>query len=150
MLNSHDWSPLVAQLYNLDPAVYDVGTPGPMGGSAIAGLLGLVVVAVVSGFWLSGYSIEVIRSVVSDIEYMPDVEFSRNLKDGFYLFLSSVVYWVMFIILVVVEMFVLRIAEPIGVLHLLVATVGILLHLGGDVPDGLGVFHRYGALCARR
>ena len=140
LLNSHDWSPLVAQLYGLDPTVYDIGTPGPISGSAAAGLLGLVVVAIVSGFWLSGYSIEVIRSVVSDIEYMPDVEFSRNLKDGFYLFLSSVVYWVILIVILVVLMFVLQAVESIGVLHLLVATVGFFFTVAAMCLMGWAYF----------
>ncbi len=126
LLNSHDWSPLVAHLYGLDPADYDNGAPGPMGGSAVAGLLGLVVVAIVSGFWLSGYSIEVIRSVASDNEFMPEVEFSRNLKDGFYLFLSSVVYWLILVVILVVLMVVLMAVESIDIVKMLVATLGFL------------------------
>ena len=100
MLNSHDWSPLLAHLYDLDPAMYEVGDMQPMGGTAVVGLLGALVVAIVSGFWLSGYSIDVIRAVMNDIELMPEIELSRNLKDGFYLFLSSIAYWVLFLVLV--------------------------------------------------
>ena len=104
MLNSHDWSPLLAQIYDLDPNEYIIGEPQAMGATPMIGLLGLVAVAVVSGFWLSGYSIEVIRSVWDEVEYMPDIDFGQNLKDGFYLFLSSVAYWILFIVLLLVEM----------------------------------------------
>ena len=120
MLNSHDWSPLLAHVYDLDPAAYDIGEPGPMSGSAVVGLLGAVVVAIVSGFWLSGYSIEVIRAVMNEVELMPEIEFSRNLKDGFYLFLSSVAYWVLFIVIIVVDMILVRIGDSLGGLNFLV------------------------------
>lgn len=140
MLNSHDWSPLLAQIYGLDPAEHNIGEMGPVSGSAIVGLLGLLAVAIVSGFWLSGYSIEVIRSVVSDIEYMPDMEFSRNVKDGFYLFLSSVAYWALFIVLIVVEVLVLQVVESIGVLHLLVAAVGFFFTVAAMCLMGWAYF----------
>ena len=73
MLNSHDWSFLIAQIYDLDPNEYIIGEPQALGAAPLIGVVGLIVVAVVSGFWLSGYSVEVIRSVWDEIEYMPDM-----------------------------------------------------------------------------
>ena len=130
MLNSHDWSPLLAHVYDLDPVAYDIGEPGPMSGSAVVGLLGAVVVAIVSGFWLSGYSIEVIRAVMNEVEFMPEIEFSRNLKDGFYLFLSSVAYWVLFIVIIVADIILVGIAQSLGGLHFLVTVATAIFTLG--------------------
>ena len=130
MLNSHDWSPLLAHVYDLDPVAYDIGEPGPMSGSAVVGLLGAVVVAIVSGFWLSGYSIEVIRAVMNEVELMPEIEFSRNLKDGFYLFLSSVAYWVLFIVIIVADIILVGIAQSLGGLHFLVTVATAIFTLG--------------------
>ncbi len=130
MLNSHDWSPLLAQVYDLDPAAYDIGEPGPIGGSAVVGLLGALLVAIVSGFWLSGYSIEVIRAVMNEVELMPEIDFSRNLKDGFYLFLSSVAYWVLFIVIIVADIILVGIAQSLGGLHFLVTVATAIFTLG--------------------
>ena len=125
MLNSHDWSPLLAQIYDLDPSEYIIGEPEAMGATPLIGVLGLVVVAVFSGFWFSGYSVEVIRSIWQGVEYMPDIEFSRNLKDGFYLFLSSVAYWILFIGLLAVEAIVLTATGSLGAINALLAIVAV-------------------------
>lgn len=102
ILNSHDWSPLFAHLYEIEVADTGVSTFEPLSGTTIIGIFGLVVVAIASGFWLSGYSIEVIRAVMREDEWMPEVALSQNIKDGALLFLSSVVYWLLFIALIVV------------------------------------------------
>ena len=134
MLNSHDWSPLLAQLYELDPSQDSIGEPGEMasagammGASAIVGALGLVVVAIVSGFWISGYSVEVIRSVMKDMEFLPDIEFSKNLKDGFYLFISSVAYWLLFLVLLVAEFIVINITNSLGAINVLVILASVIV-----------------------
>ena len=125
MLNSHDWSPLLSQIYNLDPNDYVIGEPEPMGVVPWLGVFGLIVVAVVSGFWISGYSVEVIRSIWNDVEFMPDIDFGRNLKDGFYLFLSSVIYWVLFIILLAVETIVLQATGSLGAINALLVIAAV-------------------------
>lgn len=102
VLNSHDWSPLFSHLYDIEVADTSVNTFEPLSGTTIIGIFGLVVVAIASGFWLSGYSIEVIRAVMREDEWMPAVDMSQNVKDGALLFVSSVVYWLMFIALIVV------------------------------------------------
>ena len=125
MLNSHDWSHLLAQIYDLDPNEYVIGEPKPMGATPILGALGLIVVAVVSGFWLSGYSVEVIRSIWNEVEYMPDIDFGRNLKDGFHLFLSSVAYWILFVVLLAVETIVLQVTGSLGAINALLVIVAV-------------------------
>ena len=125
ILNSHDWSPLFEQIYDLDPSEHIIGEPEAMGATPVIGFLGLIVVAVVSGFWISGYSVEVIRLIWQGVEYMPDIEFSRNLKDGFYLFLSSVAYWILFIGLLAVEAIVLTATGSLGAINALLAIVAV-------------------------
>ena len=127
LLNSHDWSPLIAQIYDLDPNEYLIGEPQALGAAPLIGVVGVIVVAVVSGFWLSGYSIEVIRTVWNEIEYLPDIEFGRNVKDGFYLFLSSVAYWILLIALMVVEMILFQATSSLGAINALVAIVAVPL-----------------------
>ena len=101
ILNSYDWTPLLAGLYGYEAADSYVESFPPIGGTTIGGILGLLLVAIVSGFWLSGYSIEVIRSVMREDEWMPGVNFGRNVKDGAYLFVSSVAYWLALLVLIV-------------------------------------------------
>ena len=102
IVNSYDWSPLLATLYGVDLGVGYSNELQSFSASAWFGLLGLLIVAVISGFWLSGYSMEAVRSVMNGIETLPDIKFGRNVKDGFYLFISSVAYWFFFVLLLVV------------------------------------------------
>lgn len=140
MLNSHDWSPLLAQIYDLDPNEYIIGEPEAMGATPLIGVLGLVVVAVVSGFWISGYSIAVIRSIWSDVEFMPEIEFGRNVKDGFYLFLSSVAYWILFIGLLIVETIVLQMTGSMGAINALLVIVAVAVTVGTVAVMGWAYF----------
>lgn len=146
MLNSHDWLPLLEQVIDVDHSEYDIGETEAMGATPLIGLVGLIVVAVVSGFWLSGYSIEVIRSIWNEIDYMPDIDFGRNLKDGFYLFLSSVAYWILFGLLLLAEAIVLRITGSLGVINMLamlvaiVATIATLAIMGWAYFVGMARF----------
>ncbi len=101
VLNSHDWSPLLAEINDYELADSHADTFPPLGGTTIIGLVGLLLAAFVSGFWLSGYSIEVIRAVMREDERMPAIDFGRNVKDGAYLFASGVAYWALFMVLIV-------------------------------------------------
>jgi len=101
-LNSYDWTSLLAELIGHDLPDSYARTFQPFGGTTIAGIVGLLLVAVVSGFWTSGYSVEVVRAVMREQEWMPAVDFGRNVKDGAYLFASSLAYWALFVALIVV------------------------------------------------
>ena len=102
MINSYDWSPLLAYVDGVETIESTAETFQPINGTTISGLIGLLLVAVVSGFWLSGYSINVVSSVMRNEEWMPAIDFARNFMDGARLFVSSVAYWLFFIVLVVV------------------------------------------------
>ncbi len=140
VLNSHDWSSLLASVYDLDPSEYNIGEPAVMSATAIVGALGLVVVAVVSGFWISGYSVEVIRSVMNDVEFLPNIEFSKNLKDGFYLFVSSVAYWLLFLILMAALFVVSRITNSLGAINTLVILASVIVTVAALAVMGWAYF----------
>lgn len=127
ILNSHDWSPLLAHLFEIENVDASAEAWVALSGTTIIGIFGLLVVALVSGFWLSGYSIEVIRAVMREDEWMPAVDMSQNVKDGALLFVSSIAYWLLFIVLAVV------------------VAVGNLM-LGGVVTLALSVF-AFVAIC---
>lgn len=101
-LNSYDWTSLLAELIGHDLPDSYARTFQPLGGTTVTGIVGLLLVAVVSGFWTSGYSVEVVRAVMREQEWMPAVDFGRNVKDGAYLFASSLAYWALFVALIVV------------------------------------------------
>ena len=125
-LNSYDWTPILAQIYDLDPNLYFIGEPDPLNGMALFGLLGALAVAIIEGFWLSGYSIDVIRAVMNDVESLPNIDFGRNLKDGFYLFVSSVAYWLVFIIILLGAMIAIRVTGSVSPLDAIVILVSII------------------------
>lgn len=71
-------------------------------GRAALGLLGLVIVSIVGGFWFSGYSVDVVRAVMAGQDVLPAVEFGRNMRAGFTLFLSAVLYGLLFVVYLIV------------------------------------------------
>jgi len=136
ILNSHDWSPLLDQMHDIDfsdfseqanveASEHEFDDFEPMSATPVIGALGLLGVAVVSGFWISGYSVEVIRSIWSDSEVMPGIDFGRNLKDGLYLFLSGIVYMFLFMVLLVVEMVVIMATGSLGAVQALLVIASI-------------------------
>ena len=102
ILKTHDWSPLLELLYGIEQPQSSVETLKPMSGSAAIGTWGLLLVVAISGFWLSGYSLTVVRSIMSQEERLPEVVFWRNIKDGVYLFVASAAYVTVFIILLAI------------------------------------------------
>ncbi len=125
--NTYDWSPLVAMLYGVDLGIAASPEMPPFTWSAWFGLLGLLIVAVVSGFWFSGYSMEAVRSVMSGIDTLPDVKFSRNMKDGFYLFISSVAYWILLAAVLLVLFAFLGLTGSADGLNLIVALASLIV-----------------------
>ena len=88
---AHDWTSLLQNLsYGPDLQSFDeLEAPGAAAG---LGALGLLVVVVLEGFWLNGYSLAVIRSVLDGNDNMPEVNFGKHLRQGFWLFLSTLWY----------------------------------------------------------
>ncbi|MYE26756.1 MAG: DUF4013 domain-containing protein, partial [Chloroflexi bacterium] len=140
ILNSHDWTPLFAHLYEIEAVHPNVNTLEPVSGTTIIGIFGLIVVAIASGFWLSGYSIEVIRAVIREDEWMPAVDISRNVKDGALLFVSSVAYWLLFIALIVVVAVGTHLLGGVATLVLTVFTIVAICVMGWAYFVGMARF----------
>ncbi|MCY3979000.1 MAG: DUF4013 domain-containing protein [Chloroflexi bacterium] len=140
ILNSHDWTPLFAHLYEIEAVDPSVDTFEPLSGTTIIGIFGLIVVAIASGFWLSGYSIEVIRAVMREDEWMPAVDISRNVKDGALLFVSSVAYWLLFIALIVVVAVGTHLLGGVATLVLTVFTIVAICVMGWAYFVGMARF----------
>ena len=140
VLNSYDWSPLLAGLYGYEFSNSYAETFQPLGGTTIIGIVGLLLVAIVSGFWLSGYSIEVIRAVMREDEWMPAIDFGRNVKDGALLFVSSVAYWSLLILLIAVLAVVSGLLGRVGFLGMLVAIASMVIIVGLIFVMGWGYF----------
>ena len=116
IIGSYDWSSLAEAVNSgINEALGAVETSGDAAshellneeqmeglgvglGRAALGLLGLVIVSVVGGFWFSGYSVDVVRAVMAGRDVLPAVEFGRNMRAGFMLFLSAVLYGLLFIV----------------------------------------------------
>ena len=92
ILRSQGWSPAIKL------ALGDLGGVNGLWGIAIsgeflAGLLGLLAVALLQGLWLSGYSVQIVRAVVNRQADLPAIRFSENVRDGICLMLASIAYW---------------------------------------------------------
>lgn len=99
VLNSFDWFGYIEAVqytitYELDYIPF-FETPSSM---FIPGLIGLFVVMVVQGFWLSGYSIRVIRATMDGYDKLPNIQFGTDMRKGFSLFLASILYGILFMI----------------------------------------------------
>ena len=127
IVNTYDWSPLVAMLYGFDLGLAASTEMLPFTWPALFGVLGLLIVAVISGFWLSGYSVEAVRSVMNGIESLPDVKFGRNMKDGFYLFISSVAYWILLAVVLLVVFSFLGLTDSADGLNPIVALASLIV-----------------------
>ena len=116
IIGSYDWSSLAEAINSgINQSIGAVETSGDAAshellneeqmeglgvglGRAALGLLGLVIVSIVGGFWFSGYSVDVVRAVMAGRDVLPAVEFGRNMRAGFMLFLSAVLYGLLFVV----------------------------------------------------
>lgn len=119
ILNSFDW---IGYIYYLQELAQYGGSSYPFvprydtnQAQLIVGILGLFGLAIVQGFWISGYSIRIIRAIIDESQTLPAIVFGVDLAKGFYLFLSSILYAVVFIPFVLVVGFLMAMtAGPYG------------------------------------
>lgn len=140
MLTTHDWTPLLEMFYGIEQpggAAYNLE---PMSGPAAIGTLGLLLVVVFSGFWLSGYSIEVIRYVMRGEDWMPNIDFGRNVKDGFFLFLASIAFGLLLLLLMGVLYTASNVLGSIAILGTLAMITFLFGSLGGVILLGWAYF----------
>ena len=141
IINSHDWTPLLTAMTNLDVSQSHTETLQPLSGTTITGFFGLLLVAIVSGFWLSGYSVEVISAVMREETWMPEVNLGQNIKDGAALFAASAAYWVLFVLLMVVMVTLTGLlGQIIDILGLLAALASFVIVVGAALVMGWAYF----------
>ncbi len=141
IINSHDWTPLLTAMTNLDVSQSHTETLQPLSGTTITGVFGLLLVAIVSGFWLSGYSVEVIRAVMREETWMPEVNLGQNIKDGVALFAASAAYWGLFVLLMVVMVTLTGLlGQIIDILGLLAALASFVIVVGAALVMGWAYF----------
>lgn len=103
IVNSFDWSTLFNEAYW--DRIYNSSRvpafPMPSAGF-VPGVIGLFVVMIVQGLFLSGYGVRVIRHIMDGYEKLPAVELGQDIKNGFYLFLSSILYGLLFMPLMII------------------------------------------------
>lgn len=120
ILGSYDWSSLADAIGNsiaeslgftetsADEASHDLLNEEQMEEiglglrTAVLGLLGLVIVSIVGGFWIAGYSVDVVRAVMAGRDVLPSADFGRNVQAGLTLFLSAVLYGLLFVVYLIV------------------------------------------------
>ncbi len=125
--NTYDWSPLVAMLYGVDVGAAASAELQPMGASTFPGVMGLLIVAAISGLWISGYSVDVVRSVMNGIETLPVIQFGRNLIDGFMLLIAGIAYGLLFVFLLVVEFALLSLTSSVDGYNLIVLLAALIV-----------------------
>ncbi|MCY4537191.1 MAG: DUF4013 domain-containing protein [Chloroflexi bacterium] len=99
IVSAGDWSSYM-QLAEVHDTMDQLGEMDPLSSTAALGFLGTVVLMILGGFWLNGYSVEVIRAIMDNNETMPGVEIGANLGRGFWIFLS--VLWYGFVSLLLI------------------------------------------------
>lgn len=139
VISTRDWSPFVAMFYGVDLHMVDPGASTsvsqaqatavdqPFSWATLAGVLGLLIVAVVSGFWISGYSLEVVRSIMNGSETLPGIDFGRNMKDGFYLFVATLAYCLIFAVISLVEISLLGLTDSAAGLNIFVVLASVIV-----------------------
>ncbi len=114
--------------------------PFSFSGNAVMGVAGIIGVAIVSGLWLSGYSVSVLRALMQGERLLPMIAFSRDFVDGIYLFLASLAYGLLFVVLLVVEFIVLSIVGQLGFLAGLFGLAAFALSIAAVAVMGWAYF----------
>ncbi len=100
IVSAQDWSSYM-QLAEAHETMDHLGELDPISGAAVLGFLGILALMILGGFWLNGYSVEVIRAIMNNYETMPAVEIGANLSRGFWIFLSALCYGFVALLLII-------------------------------------------------
>lgn len=138
--NSFDLDGFVMAFTNWD-GVSHLDMPDlALSGTAVMGVLGMIAVAVVSGLWLSGYSVSVLRALMQDDQQLPAIQLGRDLADGVYLLVAGIGYGLLFVALIIVEVAVLGITSGLGIINGLLGMAVFLLTIGVAAVMGWAYF----------
>ncbi len=100
LVSAHDWSPYM-QLAEAHDTMDQLGGMVPLSSPVYLGFLGILALMVLGGFWLNGYSVEVIRAIMDNYDTMPAFEIGANLSRGFWIFLSALWYGFVSMLLII-------------------------------------------------
>ena len=145
--NSFDWAPHL-QTFGYGDAAEVADMSEEPGAGVFVGLMGLLAFLVFGGFWINGYSVDVVRTVMNGIDTMPEVEIGANIRKGFWIFLSGLWYGVAALVVMGVLALIGSLISNMG---------GLIVRLGrasGDhrrfclcLPVGLGISYWHSDLC---
>lgn len=147
LMNSYDWTAYFQAIemysrYEIMPSL------DPPGAGFLPSLVGLLVVLLGQGLWLSGYGISVLRHVMEGFEKLPNVQFGQNMRDGLTIFLANLLYGIVaflffFVLLFVMGMFLTPRLAGLGVFVVigsLVVAVPFFCVLGWSFFVGMARF----------
>ena len=148
--NSFDWTPHLQTFgYGVDAGPADESVEP--GAGLFAGLFGLLAFVILGGFWINGYSVDVVRTVMHGNDTMPNVEVGANLRKGFWIFLSGLWYGIAALvvlgILVLIGSLLSNIGGLIGVLAMLaaiIAGIGYVCLSGWAYLIGIAIYAAQG------
>ena len=103
---------------------------------AALGLFLLLLVLIVGGFWISGYSLSVVRAVMAGEERMPGFAHGKHLSDGLMLFLASIVYGIAGCVVIALFMIVANFGGVFALLGFVIM-VGLFFLLGWSFYVGM-------------
>ena len=136
IVNAYDWNGLAEDVNSMIVTGVEMSEEHPSGdvlervfagvSAATLGLLGLIAVSIVGGFWFSGYSVDVVRSIMAGDDVMPAIDFGRSLRQGFVLFLSAILYALLFCVYLAVVALLAALLGNLGGLIVIVAVIAAI------------------------
>ena len=117
LFNAFDFEGFFATLASWDGVNHPDLSPYQITGSAILAVFGILAVAIISGLWLSGYSVSVLRALLEGDQTLPPVQFGREVRDGVYLLLASLAYGLLFVALIMAVGIALGVTSGLGAIN---------------------------------
>ena len=140
IVNSADWSPYLETAYYGETAS-DVAPHDEINAGMFIGFLGLLAIVVFGGFWMNGYSAAAIGEVLNGNDTLPTIDFGANMRKGFWLFLSSLAYALLNIVVWIVVGVIAGVVGSIGSLFNILALLAFFAALILiSIPSGWAYF----------
>lgn len=140
IVNSADLSPYLETAY-YGASSSDVAPHDDVNAGMFLGFLGLLAIVIFGGFWMNGYSVAAVSEVMKGNDTLPAIDFGTDIRQGFWLFLSSLVYALLNILVWIVVGVIAAVAGSMGSLFNILALIPILAALFlFSIPSGWAYF----------
>lgn len=140
IVNSADWSPYLQTAYDGN-ALSNVAPQDDVNAGMFLGFLGLLAIVIFGGFWMNGYSLAAVGEVMKGNDTLPAIDFGTNTRRGFWLFLSSLAYFLVNALVWIVVGAVVAWAASIGGLFNILALIALFAALILiSIPSGWAYF----------